>query len=67
MKITIEFDDQDDAITAMQGFDWKLVVHSLDQYLRRTIKHSDKDESDLQAVRDRLYGLVNDYNLNLDV
>lgn len=67
MKVTIEFDDQDDAMTAMQGGDWKLIVWNLDQYLRYTIKHSDKDETDLQTVRDRLYELVNEYNLNLDV
>lgn len=67
MKITIEFDDQDDAITAMQGMDWKLIVWNLEQYLRYTIKHSDKDETDLHTVRDRLYELVNEYNLNLDV
>lgn len=67
MKVTIEFDDQDDAITAMQGGDWKLVVCKLDQSLRNHIKHSEKDESELQGVRDKLYELVNEYNLNLDI
>jgi hypothetical protein len=67
MKVTIEFDDQDDAITAMQGMDWKSTVWNLDQYLRYTIKHSDKEETDLQTVRDQLHGLLNEYNLNLDV
>jgi hypothetical protein len=67
MKVTIEFDDQDDAITAMQGIDWKSTVWNLDQYLRYTIKHSDKEETDLQTVRDQLHGLLNEYNLNLDV
>jgi len=67
MKVTIEFDDQDDAITAMQGIDWKSTVWNLDQYLRYTIKHSDKEETDLQTVRDQLHELLNEYNLNLDV
>lgn len=67
MKVTIEFDDQEEAMTAMQGGDWKLVVWSLDQSLRNHIKHSEKDEPELQGVRDRLHELLNDYNLNLDV
>ena len=67
MKVTIEFDDQDDAMTAMQGGYWKLVVWKLDQSLRNHIKHSEKDETELQGVRDRLNELVNEYNLNLDV
>lgn len=67
MKVTIEFDDQDDAMTAMQGGDWKMVVWSLDQTLRYKIKHSEKEEPELQDVRDRLHELLNDYNLNLDV
>jgi len=67
MKVTIEFDDQEEAMIAMQGGDWKLVVWSLDQSLRNHIKHSEKDEPELQSVRDKLYELVNEYNLNLDV
>ena len=66
MKVTIEFDDQDDAITAMQGGDWKLVVWSIDQTLRYKIKHSEKEEPELQDVRDRLHELVNEYSLNLE-
>lgn len=66
MKVTIEFDDQDDAMTAMQGGDWKLLVWNLDQSLRNHIKHSEKDEPELQSVRDRLHELLNDFNLNLD-
>lgn len=66
MKVTIEFDDQDDAITAMQGGGWKMVVWSLDQTLRYKIKHSEKDEPEFQKIRDRLHELVNEYNLNLE-
>jgi len=67
MKVTIEFDDQEEAMTAMQGGDWKMVVWSLDQTLRYNIKHSEKDEPEFQEIRDRLHELVNDFNLNLDV
>lgn len=66
MKVTIEFDDQEEAMTAMQGGDWKILVWNLDQSLRNHIKHSEKDEPELQSVRDRLHELLNDFNLNLD-
>lgn len=65
MKVTIEFDDQYDAMLAMQSNDWKLLVSSLDYYLRNTIKHSDKDETVRQEVRDKLHELLSDYKLNL--
>lgn len=66
MKVTIEFDDQYDAMLAMQANDWKLLVSSLDYYLRNTIKHSDKDETVRQEVRDKLHELLADYKLNLE-
>ena len=66
MKVTIEFEDYDDAMTAMQGSDWKLVVWSLDQTLRYKIKHSEKDKIELEEIRDRLHELLADYKLNLE-
>lgn len=66
MKVTLEFDDQEEAMTAMQGSDWKLVVWSLDESLRYNIKHSEKDEPELQGVRDKLHELLADYNLILE-
>lgn len=66
MKVTIEFDDQYDAMLAMQANDWKLLISSLDYYLRNTIKYSDKDETVRQEVRDKLHELLADYKLNLE-
>lgn len=66
MKVTLEFDDYDEAMTAMQSGDWKQVVWDLDNDLRYTIKHSDEDETARQQVRDRLHELLSDYKLNLE-
>lgn len=66
MKVTIEFDDQEEAMTAIQGSDWKLVVWSLDQTLRYKIKHSEKDKIELEEIRDRLHELLADYKLILE-
>lgn len=66
MKITIEFEDKESAIAAMQGNDWKQIVWDLDNDLRYIIKHSNEDETARQQVRDRLHELLNDYNLILE-
>lgn len=66
MKVTLEFEDYDEAMTAMQGGDWKLVVWNLDQSLRHTIKHSDKEEPEYEKVRQALHEFLADYKLNLE-
>lgn len=66
MKVTIEFDDQDEAITAINANHWKELVRDLDENLRYTIKHSDKDETARQEVRDNLHELLADYKLILE-
>ena len=66
MKVTLEFEDYDEAITAMQGGDWKLLVWNLDEYLRMTIKHSEKDITELTNARHKLHELLADYKLNLE-
>jgi hypothetical protein len=66
MKVTLEFDDQDEAITALNAVYWKQIVRDLDEYLRLRIKHSDEDETVRQEIRDRLHELISDYNLILE-
>ena len=45
MKITIEFDNEDDALMALKG--WKLhsLVGEVDNYCRGLLKHGEIDES----------------------
>lgn len=66
MKVTIEFEDQEEAITAINASHWKELVGDLDEDLRMTIKHSDEDETVRQEIRDRLHELLADYKLNLE-
>jgi hypothetical protein len=66
MKVTLEFDDQDEAMTALNAVYWKQIVRDLDEYLRLRIKHSDEDETVRQEIRDRLHELISDYNLILE-
>jgi hypothetical protein len=39
MKITIEFDEEEDAKLAMEAWNWRYTVLQLDQYLREVTKH----------------------------
>ena len=71
MKITIEFDEADDAKLAMEAFDWKHTVLQLDQLLRTTTKHgfyqgreATTDELDMaDYLREKIREFVNDNNL----
>ena len=42
MKITLEFKDEDaeEALTALDGYKWKLALWDLDQYIRAEIKYN---------------------------
>jgi len=73
MKITIEFDEQEDAKLAMEAVDWKHTVMQLDQLLRSTTKHgvyqgrdATTDELDMaEYLREQIREFVNDNNLVL--
>ena len=71
MKITIEYDDVEDAKLAMEAFDWKQIVLQLDELLRSTTKHGvyqnrDASESELDMadyLREQIREFANDNNL----
>jgi hypothetical protein len=73
MKITIEYDDQEDAKLALEAFDWKHTVMQLDQLLRSTTKHgmyqgreATTDELDMaDYLREQIRGFTNYNNLVL--
>ena len=73
MKITIEFDEQEDAKLAMEAFDWKDTVFELDQLLKETTKHgfyqgreATTDELDMaDYLREKIREILNDNNLVL--
>ena len=76
MKVIIEyeFEEQDDARVALDGYKWKLAMWDLDQSLRSTTKHGVFDnreatgvEKDMaEKLRDAIREILNEYNLNLD-
>jgi hypothetical protein len=76
MKVIIEyeFEEQDDARTALDGYKWKLAMWDLDQLLRGTTKHgvfdnreATSEEMDMaDKIRDAIREILNEHNLNLD-
>lgn len=73
MKITIEFDEQEDAKLAMEAFDWKHTVLQLDQLLRETTKHniyqnreaSTEEYAMADYLREQIREILNDNNLTI--
>ena len=71
MKITIEFDEQDDAKLAMEAFDWRHTLLELDQLLRYITKHniyqnreaSSEEYAMAEYLRAELREFLNDNNL----
>jgi len=72
MKITLEFKDEDadEALTALDGYKWKLAMWDLDQYLRSQVKYNtDLTEQAYEALencRYKIVKLLDEYNLKLD-
>jgi len=76
MKVIIEyeFEEQDDARVALDGYKWKLAMWDLDQLLRSATKYGSFErreatgvEQDMaEKLRDAIREILNEYNLNLD-
>jgi len=72
MKITLEFKDEDaeEALTALDGYKWKLALWDLDQYLRSQVKYNtDLTEQAYEALENCRYKIsiiLENYNLKLD-
>lgn len=73
MKITIEYDEEEDAKLALEAFDWKHTLLQLDELLRSTTKHgfyqgreASTDELDMaDYLREKIREFANDNNLTI--
>jgi hypothetical protein len=74
MKATLEFDEQDELMDAINGSKWRLVVWELDQDLRGIVKHghigsreaTDAEIEMAEYCRTKLRQFISDYGLNLE-
>jgi hypothetical protein len=73
MKITIEYEEQEDAKLALEAFDWKHTVLELDQLLRSITKHgiyqnreASEDEHNMaHCIREQIREILNENNLTI--
>ena len=78
-KIILEFDSVEESIearNALNGTNWKIAVWDLDQKLRGMVKHgyalygnrelTDEEHKMAQEIRDELYRILNQANLDLE-
>ena len=73
MKITIEYEEEEDAKLALEAFDWKHTVLQMDQLLRSITKHgiyqnreASEDEYNMaHYIREQIREILNDNNLTI--
>jgi hypothetical protein len=77
MKITIEYEEADEARDALDGYKWKFAMWDLDQLLRSTTKYgtsiidnnTEASSDELETadkIREKIQDILNDYGLKLD-
>jgi hypothetical protein len=74
MKATLEFDDEQELLDAINGWKWKMVSWEMDKELRSILKHGyigsrEATEAEIEMAdycRQKLRGLISDDGLNLD-
>jgi hypothetical protein len=57
MKITIEFDHEDDALTALNARKYLSAIEEADNYLRSCLKHGDNTEA-VEVVLEHVRSLL---------
>jgi hypothetical protein len=75
MKITIQFDDERDAIDAINGSNWKAAMWDLDQDLRGIVKHGyignrEATEAEIDSAdwcRKKIREHIESYNIQFDL
>lgn len=74
MKATLEFDDEQELLDAVNGLKWKLIAWELDNDLRSIVKHGyfknrEATEAEIEMAdycREKLRELINDDGLKLE-
>jgi len=77
MKVTIEYEEADEARDALDGYKWKLAVWDIDQLLRSTTKYdksiishnegaSSEEIEVADKLREEIQGILSNYGLKLD-
>ena len=67
---TLTFDNENDLLTAINGYKYKLALWDLDQFIRNELKYNDKlteQQYDYaEMLRDKLHEFINDYEITIE-
>lgn len=70
MTATLTFDEEDDLLTALQGYKYKLALWDLDQFLRGEMKYNDnltaEEYNYAEMLREKLHEILRDYHITLE-
>lgn len=70
MTATLTFDEEDELLTALQGYKYKLALWDLDQFLRGEMKYNDiltaEEYNYAELLREKLHEILNDYHIALE-
>lgn len=70
MTATLTFDEEDDLLTALQGYKYRLALWDLDQFLRGEMKYNDiltaEEYNYAELIREKLHEILRDYHIALE-
>ena len=67
---TLTFNEENDLLTAINGYKYKLALWDFDQFLRSELKYNaeltEQQYDYAEMLRDKLHKFINDYNVTLE-
>jgi hypothetical protein len=67
---TLTFDNENDLLTAINGYKYKLALWDLDQFIRNELKYNDKLTAEqydyAEMLRNKLHEFINDYEITIE-
>ena len=67
---TLTFDNENDLLTAINGYKYKLALWDLDRFIRNELKYNDKlteQQYDYaEMLRNKLHEFINDYEITIE-
>ena len=67
---TLTFDEENDLLTAINGYKYKLALSDLDQFLRSELKYNaeltEQQYNYAEMLRNKLHEFINDYQITIE-
>ena len=67
---TLTFDEENELLTAINGYKYKLALWDFDQFLRSELKYNDELTAEqydyAEMLRNKLHEFINDYQITIE-